>query len=107
MVTATVRVCGPFDAVVVSHVYQRVVPVIVWLVNAVPSTESVNVFDCPHVAVVDIPTDCAPLTEAPAAGYVNDAVKLVGGGVLALETVTVREAVAVAPAESVTVTPSV
>lgn len=64
-----------------------------------PSTESVNVFDVPHAAVVDMPTVWLPLTVAPSAGYVIDAVKPAVG----FETLTLRVAVAVALAASVTV----
>jgi hypothetical protein len=67
MVTVTVTVRLPLPAVVVSHVYQNVVAVgNVGDVSVVPSTDSVNVLVVPQSAVVEIPTDCAPLT--PEAG---------------------------------------
>src|SRR5262249_24176566 len=106
MLTDAVRVCGPGVAVLVSHVYQYVVPVIVRLVSTAPSTDSVTVFGWPHAAVVESPTDCPPLTDAPDSGQLNDTVKLADGGA-ALLTVTVREVVPEAFAESVTVAVSV
>ena len=67
-VTVAVSLRGPLTALLVSHEYQSVVPVVLWLVITVPSTESVNVLFCPHAAVVDSPTVCVPLTIAPAFG---------------------------------------
>ena len=75
------------------------------------STDSAKVLACPHVAVVDSPTVCAPLTVAPDAGYVNATVNAAGGGggggAVVFDTVTGRVAVAVALVASVTVALSV
>src|SRR5262249_8751780 len=68
MLTEAVSVLLPSPTLVVSHVYQSVVPDSVWFVRTVPSTESVKVLDCPHAAVVDRPTDCEPSTDAPEPG---------------------------------------
>jgi len=53
-------------------------------------------------AVVDIPIDWAPLTVAPDAGYVNDAVKLATEEAEVFDTVTVTLALPVLPEVSVT-----
>src|SRR5437868_3319170 len=108
MVTEAVSVRAPSGIWVVSHVYHSVVPGRFCVVSTVPSTDSVNDFATPQVAVVASPTDCAPSTLAPRLGWLNDTVKpAVGGGGVPFDTVTVRDAVAVAFAESVAVAVSV
>jgi hypothetical protein len=95
-VTASVSVRAPFATVLVSQLTQSVEPVVIArLTIGAPSTESANVFGAAQSAVVDMPTDCEPLTACPAFGYVNAAVKLAVGGDATFDTVTVRVAVAV------------
>jgi hypothetical protein len=73
--TVSRSVCAPFAAVRLSHVYQNVVPVNVFVATTAPSTSIVIVFDVPHWFVA-VPMDTLPLTVAPAAGLLNDAVRV-------------------------------
>ena len=82
--------------------------VAVWI--TFPFADSVNVFVCPHGAVVAIPIDDVRANVAPCSGWLNEAVnEAVGLLVVPLETVTDRDAVAVCLVglESVTVVRSV
>src|SRR6266851_7247327 len=74
IVTESVNVRAPLATLLVFQVYQSVVPVRVWVVTTLPSTDSLKVLVWPQVAVVAMPMVCLPLTVAPAPGYVNDAV---------------------------------
>jgi hypothetical protein len=87
-----------------------VLPPTVCVETTRPSTESWNVRDVPVDPATAMPTLVVPLTVAPAAGLVKDAVIVVGDGLgeaTPLRVVIVTEAAPVFAAESVTVATSV
>src|SRR5882724_12638433 len=101
-VTTSERTCWPPASAVVSHWYEALVAVPDVVKRWMPSIVSVNVIGVPLAPVSAMPIVTTPVTLAPSAGLVNDAVS--GGGSV---TVTLRVAVAVRPAPSRTVRPRV
>jgi hypothetical protein len=102
-VTRRVSVCVPLATVVVFQAYEAVVPVTVCVETVVPSTMSVKVLVLPAGAFVDIPTVVVPLTVAPSAGLVKDAVSVPDCTV----TVTNGGLGSLAPSSSTTVSEAV
>src|SRR5262245_4732219 len=88
-VTVTVKVRGPLATVSVFQAYAATAPSTVCVDTTAPSTLSVNV-DAPLAPVEARPTVVVPLTVAPSAGAVKEAVS----GDSALPTVTGSVAVA-------------
>lgn len=99
-VTVACIVAGPFAEVRVSQGKVTWTPLTVSVRTRAPAAERVKVLAVPEAPSTQMLTQTTPLTVAPEAGLVMKTFRTDGGE---LATVTVRLALAVRPAESVTV----